>query len=166
LSRSHSSANNKSPQYHHNYQQCLLLQIIQENNTETLNTNPPQFLLDKDNRQLIIPIDKAYPYIYCILQDQHWKEQRAFYWKYADSLTGLRKWRSTDLTRWEQVYLLLLGEIIQPDVVNDWAREWLRAFKRFTNRYCTKCNICGVVAMGGMCGGGGKDIPIYISFYD
>ena len=126
--------------------------------------SPPELIFDSASQSLITPANKRYPEVYLMLQDQHVSQQREFYNKHKDSLHQFYTWRELDISRYLQIYLLVLMERFEKDLMPSWAITWLDSFKIWYNQRFYNCTICGILPMGDMCGGTNNKNPIYLIF--
>ena len=127
----------------------------------------PLFLLDLANREIVSPLDKTrYQTIYYIMQNQHVSNQREFYDKYKDRLQDFFKWRETDISYLEQLYLLVLTKRFNEEELTDWRATWYNGFKEYMDSNFPVCAICGVPNIGKMCNDKEWNHPLYVRFHN
>jgi len=124
----------------------------------------PEFILDNTLQSILTPGNEHYPEVYLMLQDQHVAQQRELYNKHRDSLQHFYKWREIEIPKYYHFYLLVLMERFEKDLMPPWAIIWLNAYKTWCGNRVGICTICGIMAMGDMCGGSENPNPIYLIF--
>ena len=125
--------------------------------------HPPQFLIEPIKRNVITLGTPQYQLIYIILQDRHVAEQRKFYDLYKDKSSDFWGWNDLPLDKIQKVFMLVLKERFDKNLMKDWEKNWFEGFKSYLNKYHPICTICGIPSIGEMCGEEKKDAP-YLQF--
>jgi len=122
----------------------------------------PIFLLDPIARELVQPNTHHYQEIYLLLQDSHVKDQRIFYKTHKSHMGDVYKWKKAPIPPIEQLYLLVLVESFNKELLVDWKLRWYNAFKETMDKEFPICAICGIPKIGAMCREKEWKHPLYV----
>src|SRR5258706_7921152 len=94
----------------------------------------------------------------------HVKDQRIFYETHKSHLVNVYKWKKALIPPVEQLYLLVLVERFNKELLVDWKLRWYNAFKETMDKEFPICTICSIPKIGAMCRDKEWKHPLYVCF--